>query len=90
MVAEMSQEWEQRLSRVVGGEYPQQVYPRIEGLVADLRLALGELAAARQDAKQTRALIGGSLGNLLLESENLAAAFARKIEAARFSLKGPA
>ncbi len=81
--------WEQRFTRVARGEYPQQVYPKIETLVADLRLALDGLAAARLDAQRTRGLIGGQLGNLLLESENLASAFARKIEAARFSLKEP-
>ena len=76
-------EWEPRIARLMRGEYPQQVYPRIELLTLDIKAMSEELAAQRAGAERLRVHIRNRLDTAMLEVANASADLTRRLENAR-------
>ena len=76
-------EWEPRIARLMRGEYPQQVYPRIELLTLDIKAMSEELAVQRAGAERLRVYIRNRLDTAMLDIANASADLTRRIENAR-------
>jgi len=75
--------WRARIGRVVGGEYPHQVYPKVEALVVDIQTMYLRLCAAETDMVAMRSRVKNRIDTLLAEAANASVALTRKLEAAR-------
>lgn len=85
----MMDEWEQRVRRAIGGEYPKQVWSGIEPMLRDLKCAVAALDAARADADAMRGKVASSLDTILLETSNMTVGLARSIEHMRAKIRSP-
>ncbi len=80
-------QWESRIRRVLGGEYPKQVWDGFDPMQADLRLAMTALDLARLDAADMRGKVASSLDTILTETSNMTVGLARSIEHMRSKIR---